>query len=612
MKFKEGGDIARLKKSFLIKYSPMKPEDLKSPFKWDARRVLIQDKVWFVPNYYDQYDKFTFPGWEHPDLFGNSNSVFVEYCSGNGAWITAKAEENPHLNWVAVEKQFVRARKIWSKIKNLNLHNLVVICGEAQIVTSHYFPENSISSVYINFPDPWPKARHAKHRILQPAFVEQISRILQKEGSLELVTDDADFSSWSIDILKQNPDFSSDHAFPYYRTDFNGYGSSFFEQLWRQKGRVIRHHLFRKQNSARSDGIDSISISINARVNSDLDWKAAKEEALDAVKKKKKILWKLDFGLFSELQNSELNHSLVQESPPQKLMLLNSVPNSSTDPLSTLSTNPSTNLSINPLTNQTLFLSLSLALEHFRDTLWKEFETHTSSVSLYEGKVDFSQDFMWSREQTENFQLWLQDRFETIECLNQELGMQVNSFSEVLPKQFQETILPVFCRDVVAEYFFLLTHRMPDAMPLSVELDASSASPLLQVQLLNREIFGRIELKIKGSLLFSHGLCQSAICLPSIKKCRPSDYEKMEVVLDYLLENKIPFKVIPEEKLITEWDGLDYIFYNPSALTYQGKRKLQGFCAAGGTVISVKDKMGFAQESLLEEWMIKKNDLDSH
>lgn len=223
----------------------MKPEDLKTPFTWLERRILIQDRIWYVP--FGCHEPFQFPGWHHPDLFGNYQPVNIEYCSGNGAWIAARAAEDPTRNWVAVEKKFLRARKIWSKIKKLNLNNLIVVCGEAQHVTMRFFPEESVNEVYINFPDPWPKRRHAKYRLMQPEFVKEQLRILKAEGSLDFVTDDSDYSTWTVKVMLQpNTGFISHHPDPHYITGDIGYGSSYFDRLWRDQGKEIRYHRFCK------------------------------------------------------------------------------------------------------------------------------------------------------------------------------------------------------------------------------------------------------------------------------------------------------------------------------------------------------------------------------
>lgn len=224
----------------------MKPEDLKAPFTWNSRKVMIEDRILYIPTRCETYDDFTFPGWSAPDLFGNDHPVHIEYCSGNGAWIAEKAVAHPNINWVAVEKKFMRVRKIWSKIKNHNLNNLIVVCGEAYGATWRFFPDNSFVSAYINFPDPWPKKRHAKNRLVQPRFVKELWRVLHMGSSLMLVTDDPDYSERMINEMEAHPGFKSHYPDPCFATDLQGYGNSYFEELWRSKGKVIRFHDYRK------------------------------------------------------------------------------------------------------------------------------------------------------------------------------------------------------------------------------------------------------------------------------------------------------------------------------------------------------------------------------
>lgn len=224
----------------------MKPEDLKPPFPRDDRRVVMHDRVWYVPERTLSVSDFAFPGWDHSDFFGNTQPVIVEYCSGNGAWIAAKAQGNPHLNWVAVEKKFERVRKIWSKIKNGQLNNLIVLCGEAHQATRRFIPDNTVSEIYINFPDPWPKTRHFKHRLIQDPFAQEMWRILKQNCGITFVTDDPPYSEWFIQVMGSHSGFKSHYSAPFYTTDVADYGTSYFDELWRGKGRQIRHHRFQK------------------------------------------------------------------------------------------------------------------------------------------------------------------------------------------------------------------------------------------------------------------------------------------------------------------------------------------------------------------------------
>ena len=226
----------------------MKPDHLKRPFTWDKRHVLIHDRVWYVPDQFNDFTSFTFPGWDDISLFGKRAPICIEYCSGNGDWIAAKAVAEPAVNWVAVERKFDRVKKIWSKLKNLHLNNLLAICGEGFRVTQNYFPDASVDKVFINFPDPWPKNRHAKHRIVQHAFVKEILRILKPNGILMLVTDDPAYSDIMIQTLQPFAEFQSLYQDPFYMTDLASYGPSYFDHLWREKGKIIRYHAYQKKS----------------------------------------------------------------------------------------------------------------------------------------------------------------------------------------------------------------------------------------------------------------------------------------------------------------------------------------------------------------------------
>jgi tRNA (guanine-N7-)-methyltransferase len=225
----------------------MKPQNLKAPFQLNERQILIKDRIWYLPEVCDIKHPFTFPGWKSEEIFSSDHPVCIEYCSGNGAWIAARAKSETNVNWVAVERKFDRTRKIWSKVKNFELDNLFIICGEGLHTTSEYLPGDCIESVFINFPDPWPKRKHARHRLIQPRFVQELHRILKNGKLLTIVTDDAVYSSSLIKVMKGIAGFESIFETPYYVNDYPGYGASIIEELWREKGKDIRYHVFRKQ-----------------------------------------------------------------------------------------------------------------------------------------------------------------------------------------------------------------------------------------------------------------------------------------------------------------------------------------------------------------------------
>lgn len=213
----------------------MKPKDLKAAFAWEDRRPLIEDRIFHVPAHYEKHHEFDFPGWSA--LFGNDNPVCIEYCTGNGAWIEQRALQYPDKNWVAVEMRYDRVRKIWSKIKNGELPNLIVVCGEAWTFTHHYVPTASVEEVYINFPDPWPKEKHEKHRLMKPRFLDELARALKPGKTVTFVSDDPDYVTNTREVFQEHPRFTTLSV----RNDDPTYGTSWFETLWRRKGKDITY-----------------------------------------------------------------------------------------------------------------------------------------------------------------------------------------------------------------------------------------------------------------------------------------------------------------------------------------------------------------------------------
>lgn len=220
---------------------------LKFPYTWEERRPQIEQGVLFIPDHYDQHTEWTLPAWE--TIFGNAKPVMIEYCTGNGTWIAEKAQDKS-CNWIAVEWRFDRVQKIWSKKTNYGLDNLWIVCGDAQIFISDYLRDHQVEGVYVNFPDPWPKLKHAKNRLFQPPFVAHSSRTIVPGGALTVVTDDATYGHQIVETMLSHSSWRSSFPHPHYRTEWEGYGASFFDSLWREKGREIRYFQFLNQRTS--------------------------------------------------------------------------------------------------------------------------------------------------------------------------------------------------------------------------------------------------------------------------------------------------------------------------------------------------------------------------
>lgn len=217
-------------------FALMKPKDLKSPYSWEERHPLLVDRIFFIPEHYDNHSSFSLPDWK--TLFGKEGRVHLEFCSGNGKWVLERASDHPGIHWVACEIQFDRVRKIWSKMKNGNISNLWIVAGEAYTFSSNYLQEESVDEIFINFPDPWPKRRHEKWRLMKPSFIAELYRILKRGGKVTFVTDDENYRAWTMRHFLESS-FQPLHPFPHYITDIPDYGTSYFDTLWRGQGKTI-------------------------------------------------------------------------------------------------------------------------------------------------------------------------------------------------------------------------------------------------------------------------------------------------------------------------------------------------------------------------------------
>ena len=207
-------------------------QDLRIPFSWEERYPVYLERFFYIPKQFDHREQRL--AWR--DLFGNDRPIYLELCSGNGQWISEKAKQNPSINWVAVELRFDRARKIWLKSFRENLSNLYTVCGEGATFLRYYAPPKSIERAFINFPDPWPKLRHAKHRLVQAPFVALLAQVVCNR--VTLATDDTPYREQMIQ------EFAKVASWQREADPQEDYGDSFFANLWKDKGKILHYLQF--------------------------------------------------------------------------------------------------------------------------------------------------------------------------------------------------------------------------------------------------------------------------------------------------------------------------------------------------------------------------------
>jgi len=219
----------------------MKKSDLVIPFNFENRKPVIINSFFYVPEHFYSHDKF-----KCEIAFENDNPINIEYCSGNGQWIIEKAKKNQDINFIAVEKKFLRARQIWLKMHKENLKNLFVVQSDAFVFTKNYLKNMSISDVYINFPDPWPKKKHAKNRFIKKEFLQDVSRVQKQGKTISVITDHEDYRDEIINEFLKIKEYKALLKEPYFIQNSEDFGSSFFMELFRSKGKAINYIKFAK------------------------------------------------------------------------------------------------------------------------------------------------------------------------------------------------------------------------------------------------------------------------------------------------------------------------------------------------------------------------------
>ncbi len=130
-------------------------------------------------------------------LFGNDNPIHLEIGMGKGDFIIEHAKTNPNINYIGLEKFPSVLIQAADKLADTHLDNLYLLLVDAATL-DEIFDVHEIDKIYLNFSDPWPKARHAKRRLTSSSFLKHYQKILKPEGLIEFKTDNRPLFEYSI------------------------------------------------------------------------------------------------------------------------------------------------------------------------------------------------------------------------------------------------------------------------------------------------------------------------------------------------------------------------------------------------------------------------------
>jgi len=146
------------------------------------------------------------------DWFGRPAPVLLEIGSGMGETTARLAKAAPELNYVAVEVYPPGLAQLMMRAETMEIENLRLLRGDAVVLLEEHVEPGSLREVRIFYPDPWPKKKHHKRRLVDREFVALLATRLERGGRLHLATDWENYAEQMLDVLTAEPLLGNVHA----------------------------------------------------------------------------------------------------------------------------------------------------------------------------------------------------------------------------------------------------------------------------------------------------------------------------------------------------------------------------------------------------------------
>lgn len=175
------------------------------------------------------------------EVFGNENPIYIEIGMGKGQFILTLAKENPEINYIGIERYssvLLRALEKYDTEEFQGVENVRFICMDAREL-EEVFAVEEVKKIYLNFSDPWPKARHASRRLPSKEFLCRYDKVLAKDGVVEFKTDNRGLfefaleevgeAKWNLDAhtfdLHHNEEMNAGNVMTEYEAKFSSMGN---------------------------------------------------------------------------------------------------------------------------------------------------------------------------------------------------------------------------------------------------------------------------------------------------------------------------------------------------------------------------------------------------
>lgn len=165
------------------------------------------------------------------DVFYRNAPTVMEIGFGMGESLLKQARENAELNFIGIEVHKPGVGHLLSLVRDEGISNIRVFNDDSLDVMATSIAPHSLDKVQLFFPDPWPKKRHHKRRIVNPAFLDLVAHCLKPGGMLHIATDWSQYAEAIEELLEKRPDFSAVSAPARPETKFEARGTKLGHEI---------------------------------------------------------------------------------------------------------------------------------------------------------------------------------------------------------------------------------------------------------------------------------------------------------------------------------------------------------------------------------------------
>lgn len=172
----------------------------------------------------------------YPQIQDKISADILEIGPGRGDLLFSLATENPTKKFVAIEMSHSRYEKLIANTEKRALKNIQLIRADARIALSRYFEPDTFEKIFVLFPDPWPKNKHAFRRLLSIEWITLLVRFLKIKGELITATDVPDYANWIFANLSTFKNLQNTLAPNKFMNEISGLTETYFQKKWRLMG----------------------------------------------------------------------------------------------------------------------------------------------------------------------------------------------------------------------------------------------------------------------------------------------------------------------------------------------------------------------------------------